>query len=279
MGCLSLYGEEPISKEHACLLDKASQEHDDELGKEPISKEHASLLDKESQEHDELGETAVGHDKGEGHPPKATPEETPVEASVLSIEIPDDDSEASLLVLMRYMGCSPTKYGQGPPGCFRNGPMSNQDGREYTFESSGESDSILSDGTYADSTFEEDVEPSWTIKNNEVGVEISIQDVILAHQGPLSRSPDGTLVRCVKKKKKKTTDVKGETNLTVETKKTKKKKKSTAETAATIASPGSVGTTSPTAALLAANKDLLKKYAEESKSPKSAETADAKDAK
>jgi hypothetical protein len=65
----------------------------------------------------------------------------------------------------------------------------------------------------------------------------------------------------------------------VETKKTKKKKKSTAEAAATIASPGSVPATSPTAALLAANTAFLKKYAEESKSPKATGSAETKDAK
>ena len=249
-------------------------------GEEPVSKEHASLLDKESQEHDdELGKTTIGNDKGEDHPPKATPEETPVEASALSIEIPDDESEASLMVLMRYMGCSPIKYGDGPPERLHNGPMSSQYGREYTFESYGESDSLLSDETYGDSTIEDDIEPSWTIENNEVGVEISIQDMILAPQGPVSLSPDGTLVRRVKKKKKKTTDVKGETNLTVETKKKTKKKKSTVEAAATIESPGFAATTSPTAALLAANTAFLKKYAEESKSPKAAGSAETKDAK
>lgn len=238
-------------------------------GEEHISKEHASLLEKKSQEHDdELGKIAIGNDKDVDHPPMVTPEETPVEASALSIEIPDDDSEASLMVLMRYMGCSPTSYGQGPPERLHNGPMSNQFGREYTLGSYGESDSLLSSETYGDSTIEDDIEPSWTIENNEVGVEICIQDVILAHRSPLSLSPDGTLVRRVKKKKKKTTDVSSETNLPVETKKTKKKKKSTAEAAATIASPGSVPATSPTAALLAANTAFLKKYAEESNRPR-----------
>ena len=249
-------------------------------GEEHISKEHASLLEKKSQEHDdELGKIAIGNDKDVDHPPMVTPEETPVEASALSIEIPDDDSEASLMVLMRYMGCSPTSYGQGPPERLHNGPMSNQFGREYTLGSYGESDSLLSSETYGDSTIEDDIEPSWTIENNEVGVEICIQDVILAHRSPLSLSPDGTLVRRVKKKKKKTTDVSSETNLPVETKKTKKKKKNTAEAAATIASPGSVPATSPTAALLAANTAFLKKYAEESKSPKATGSAETKDAK
>ena len=249
-------------------------------GEEHISKEHASLLEKKSQEHDdELGKIAIGNDKDVDHPPMVTPEETPVEASALSIEIPDDDSEASLMVLMRYMGCSPTSYGQGPPERLHNGPMSNQFGREYTLGSYGESDSLLSSETYGDSTIEDDIEPSWTIENNEVGVEICIQDVILAHRSPLSLSPDGTLVRRVKKKKKKTTDVSSETNLPVETKKTKKKKKSTAEAAATIASPGSVPATSPTAALLFANTALLKKYAEEINSPKAAGSAEKKKVK
>jgi len=223
---------------------------------------------------DELGKTAIGNDKDVDHPPMATPEETPVEPSALSIEIPDDDSEASIMVLMRYMGCSPASYGEGPPE-----PMSSQFGREYTFESNCESDSLLSSETYGDSTIEDDIEPSWTKENNEVGVEICIQDVISAHRSPLSLSPDGTLVRRVKKKKKKTTDVNGETILPVETKKAKKKKKSTADAAAAIASPGSVAATSPTAALLAANTALLKKYAEESKSPKAAGSAETKDTK
>ncbi|KAL3801000.1 hypothetical protein ACHAW5_000775 [Stephanodiscus triporus] len=184
------------------------------------------------------------------------------------IDIPDDDSEASLMVLMRYIGCSPDVYGGGPRGRGRRqiGPMSNKYGREYTFDDDyGEADSLLSDETWGSTVCEEDIEPSWTIENNEVGVEYSVQDVILASHGSLSLSPDGSLVR------NKTTNAKGKPNLTVETKK-KKKKMNTAASVATTTSPGSASpvsaVASPTAAKLAAHKDVLMKFAEEMKSPK-----------
>ena len=103
------------------------------------------------------------------HPPLTTPERTPIEASQLVIEIPDDDdSEALLVVLMRYMGCS----------------TRTQHGRSYSFDSYAESEALFSDEIYGDSTSEEDIKPRWTMKNNEVGMKIRIRNAILACCSP-----------------------------------------------------------------------------------------------
>jgi len=159
------------------------------------SEEPISLVDKASQEHG-VEHEMTKNDKDEDHHPKWTPEKTHVEASPLVFEIPDDDdSVASLVVLMKYMGCS----------------TRNQYGRDFSFDSYDESVSWCSDEIYGDSKSEEDIKPSWTMKNNEVGIEISIQDVILASWDSPALSPDGRLVRCVKTEK--TTDVKGESNI------------------------------------------------------------------
>ena len=165
-------------------------------GEEPIS-----LVDKASQEHG-VEHEMTKNDKDEDHHPKWTPEKTPVKSSPLVFEIPDDDdSEASFVVLMRYMGCS----------------TRNQNSRDFSFDSYDESVSWCSDEIYGDSKSEED----WTMKNNEVGIEISIQDVILASWDSPALSPDGRLVRCVKTDK--TTDVRGNPNLPKATGSAKKK--------------------------------------------------------
>ena len=131
------------------------------------------------------------------HPPLLTVERTPVEASPLVIEIPDnDDSDASLVVLMRYMGCS----------------TRTQHGRSYSFDSYAESEPLFSDEIYGYSTSEEDIKPCWTMKNNEVGMKISIRNVILACCSPASlimyaeeiESPTKAAACTEKKKAKKT---------------------------------------------------------------------------
>ena len=131
------------------------------------------------------------------HPPLLTVERTPVEASPLVIEIPDDDdSDASLVVLMRYMGCS----------------TRTQHGRSYSFDSYAESEPMFSDEIYGYSTSEEDIKPCWTMKNNEVGMKISIRNVILACCSPASlimyaeqiESPTKAAACTEKKKAKKT---------------------------------------------------------------------------
>ena len=131
------------------------------------------------------------------NPPLTTPERTTVEASELVIEIPDDDdSEASLVVLMRYMGCS----------------TRTQHGRSYSFDSYAESEALFSDKIYGDSTSEEDIKPRWTMKNNEVGMKIRIRNAILACCSPASlimyaeqiESPTNAAACTEKRKAKKT---------------------------------------------------------------------------
>jgi hypothetical protein len=90
----------------------------------------------------------------------------------------DDESESSLLVLIRYMGCSPNRYGSGGPS-LRSRAMSDQLDNEYTFESySMQADSMLSDAADYSSEIE-DIEQSWTLLNDEVGVEINLLDMVL----------------------------------------------------------------------------------------------------
>jgi hypothetical protein len=90
----------------------------------------------------------------------------------------DDESESSLLVLIRYMGCSPNRYGSGGPS-LRSRAMSDQLDNEYTFESySMQGDSMLSDAADYSSEIE-DIEQSWTLLNDEVGVEINLLDMVL----------------------------------------------------------------------------------------------------
>jgi hypothetical protein len=143
-----------------------------------------SLVDKASQEH-EVEHEKTGNNKDANHPPKWAPEKTAVKASPLMIEIPDDDdSESSIVVLMRYM-CTPLNRS----------------------DSYDESDSLFSDDIYGVSKSEEDIKPSWTMTNNKVGVEILIQDVIMASRCSPALSPGGSLARWVETEK--TSDVKG----------------------------------------------------------------------
>ncbi|KAL3826834.1 hypothetical protein ACHAXA_005676 [Cyclostephanos tholiformis] len=231
------------------------------------------------EDHIPIGSTSGGNDNAAAV----------VAPMLLSIDIPDDDSEASLMVLMRYMGCSPHVYGAIP----QHGPMSNKNGREYVFGSFGESDGesllsevscvyTMSEAMSEDEDKGDDIEPSWTMKNNEVGVEISIQDATLACRGvggSLPSSPD----RVRRVMTKNVADLKGKPSLIVDTvtkDTTTMTTTSKAEMVTAATSPGSVASsvwssllTSPTAVKLAADKAFLVKYAEDMKALKSAREA------
>ena len=114
------------------------------------------------------------------HPIKVPVKTSSSETETLGTQtIVDDESESSLLVLIRYMGCSPNRYGSGGPS-LRSRAMSDQLDKEYTFESYSvqEFDSMLSDAADYSSEIE-DIEQSWTLLNDEVGVEINLMDVVL----------------------------------------------------------------------------------------------------
>lgn len=121
------------------------------------------------------------------HPIKVPVKTSSSETETLGTQtIVDDESESSLLVLIRYMGCSPNRYGSGGPS-LRSRAMSDQLDKEYTFESYSiqEFDSMLSDAADYSSEIE-DIEQSWTLLNDEVGVEINLMDVVLP--SPVSTS-------------------------------------------------------------------------------------------
>jgi len=114
------------------------------------------------------------------HPIKVPVKTSSSETETLGTQtIVDDESESSLLVLIRYMGCSPNRYGSGGPS-LRSRAMSDQLDKEYIFESYSmqEYDSMLSDAADYSSEIE-DIEQSWTLLNDEVGVEINLMDLVL----------------------------------------------------------------------------------------------------
>jgi len=95
------------------------------------------------------------------------------------VDIPDDESEASLMVLMRYMGCTPVPYGSGPQ-------------RKSRSTSDVDDHSLLSDQyTYDNDLHSKDtfdtIEPheidgikkSWTLDNDEVGVELDLDTLMI----------------------------------------------------------------------------------------------------
>ena len=58
---------------------------------------------------------ATSFDEGLNSPDQAiSNDNTTTKPSTALVDIPDDESEASLMVLMRYMGCTPVPYGSGP---------------------------------------------------------------------------------------------------------------------------------------------------------------------
>ena len=100
-------------------------------------------------------------------------------STALVDNIPDDESEASLMVLMRYMGCTPVPYGSGP----QRKPRSTSDVDDH---------SLLSDQyTYDNDLHSKDtfdtIEPheidgikkSWTLDNDEVGVELDLDMLMI----------------------------------------------------------------------------------------------------
>lgn len=114
------------------------------------------------------------------HPIKVPVKTSSSETETLGTQtIVDDESESSILALVRYMGCSPNRYGSGGPS-LRSRAMSDQLNKEYTFESYSmqDYDSVLSDAADYSSEIE-DIEQSWTLLNDEVGVEINLLDMIL----------------------------------------------------------------------------------------------------
>lgn len=115
------------------------------------------------------------------HPIKVPVKTSSSETETLGTQtIVDDESESSLLVLIRYMGCSPNRYGSGGPSLRSRAMMSDQLDKEYIFESYSmqEYDSMLSDAADYSSEIE-DIEQSWTLLNDEVGVEINLLDMVL----------------------------------------------------------------------------------------------------
>lgn len=99
-----------------------------------------------------------------GKPPPS-PTRTPVANQPKMVQIPDDESEASLMVLMRYMGCTPKAYGERPTqsnfyGCGLNTPT----GKEFVCDSDDDQDTMLTDDYETDNSIVsmQDPSQSWT---------------------------------------------------------------------------------------------------------------------
>ncbi|KAL3781226.1 hypothetical protein HJC23_003543 [Cyclotella cryptica] len=96
------------------------------------------------------------------------------------VHIPDDESEASLIVLMRYMGCTPQAFGQRKQNTSANGNVDLPSGKEFLFDTDDEDDDLttLSGGTYASSI--KDINTcTWTVDGEgEEGIELLINDYL-----------------------------------------------------------------------------------------------------
>lgn len=96
------------------------------------------------------------------------------------VHIPDDESEASLVVLMRYMGCTPQAFGERKQISSAEGGLDMPSGREFLFDSDDEDDDVttLSGGTY-ESSIRDLNTCTWTVDGEgEEGIELLINDYL-----------------------------------------------------------------------------------------------------
>ena len=141
----------------------------------------AKMLSPASSRDETITSDATSFDEGLNSPDQAISNDntTAKTQSTTLVDIPDDESEASLMVLMRYMGCTPVPYGSGP----QRKPRSTSDVDDH---------SLLSDQyTYDNDLHSKDtfdtIEPheidgikkSWTLDNDEVGVELDLDTLMI----------------------------------------------------------------------------------------------------
>jgi len=176
------------------------------------------------------------------------PRTTPVNLPSM-VDIPDDGSEASLMVFMRYIGCTPVAYGD-QAALTRDAPMSTKVGREFVFDSYDDDDnSFISEYTDVYDVMSGESSQGWTIQNEEVGIEFGVDDLDEPLAIMTAKSPPASPVVSPRKKKKGN-------KLTVDTtrhEKTIKNKKTKAFT-----SPSStVASASPVAGIVNVISDTL----------------------
>lgn len=158
-----------------------------EEDEETLTLEENDTLDEDDDDQKPTGLLAASKNRRPGsihnHPAEAKRKQSVVPPTM--VDIPDDESEASLLVLMRYMGCTPVAYGEGPLPNNRLDDSGNTR-PSFVFDSGSydeDENSLLSDD---DDTFVElekqeieDIKTSWTMDNNEVGVEMGLSDLVI----------------------------------------------------------------------------------------------------
>ena len=97
-------------------------------------------------------------------------------SSTALVDIPDDESEASLMVLMRYMGCTPVPYGSGPQRSTSDVDDHSLLSDQYTYDND-----LHSKDTF--DTIEphdiDGIKKSWTLDNDEVGVELDLDTLVI----------------------------------------------------------------------------------------------------
>lgn len=109
------------------------------------------------------------------------------------IVIPDDDSEASMMALMRYMGCTPQAYGEGPGGRSKDEDMPS--GKEFVFEGHDDDDDDDGSTLSGDGTFASYAKSTWTMDAEEEedaeggdrgGIELGIDEFVASGKGSVS---------------------------------------------------------------------------------------------
>jgi len=140
----------------------------------------AKMLSPASSRDETITSDATSFDEGLNSPDQAiSNNNNNTTTSTALVDIPDDESEASLMVLMRYMGCTPVPYGSGP----QRKPRSTSDVDDH---------SILSDqytydnDLHSKDTFDtiepyeiDEIKKSWTLDNDEVGVELDLDTLMI----------------------------------------------------------------------------------------------------
>ena len=120
--------------------------------------------------------------------------------SLKELDIPDDESEASLMVLIRYMGCTPRPYGHPKDDGLPSG-------KEFVFDSDDDADddqSTLSGGTFTSGYSKTNRRGySFSKSKDDEGVEVRMDDFVVQVPSPPSILADDQSHKSTHSKKSK----------------------------------------------------------------------------